>query len=72
MKGIIALCLLAVLAGCSAKQVKLEATAPQIFRTPIEGATAQLILSQEFQQAVIMQSPSYGRSWKPFDFAVPV
>lgn len=72
MKGIIALCLLALLAGCSAKQVKLEATPPQMFRTPIEGATAQLILSQEFQQAVITQSPSWGRAWKPFDFAVPV
>lgn len=72
MKGLITLMLLAALTGCSAKQVKPEATPSQLFRTPIEGATAQLILSQDFQKAVITQSPSWGRSWKPFDFEVPV
>lgn len=72
MKGIVALFLLAALAGCSAKQVKPEATASQMFRTPIEGATAQLVLSQEFQRAVITQKPSWGQAWKPWNFEVPV
>lgn len=72
MKGIIVVCLLAALTGCSAKQVQPEATASQMFRTPIDGASAQLVLSQDFQRKVITQKPSYGRSWSPFNFEVPV
>lgn len=72
MKGIVALCLLVALTGCSAKQVRPETTASQLFRTPIDGASAQLVLSEDFQRKVITQKPTYGRSWSPFEFEVPV
>lgn len=36
------------------------------------GASAQLVLSEDFQRKVITQKPTYGRSWSPFEFEVPV
>ena len=70
MKGIVALCLVALLAGCSAKQVRPEVSGATLYRTPIEGATAQLVLSDSFQRKVITQKPSYGRSWSIYNFEI--
>jgi len=72
MKGIVALCLVALLAGCSAKQVRPEVSSSTLYRTPIEGATAQLVLPQDFQRKVITQKPSFGKAWSIFDFEVHV
>ncbi|UHC84445.1 hypothetical protein LS633_11795 [Pseudomonas sp. NIBR-H-19] len=72
MKGIVALCLVALLAGCSAKQVRPEVSGSTIYRTPIEGATAQLVLPQDFQRKVVTQKPSFGKAWSIFDFEVHV
>ena len=72
MKGIIALCLVALLAGCSAKQVRPEVSSNTIYRTPIDGATSQLVLPDSFQRKVITQKPAYGRAWSIFDFEIHV
>lgn len=72
MKGIVALCLVALLAGCSAKQVRPEVSGATLYRTPIEGATAQLVLSEGFQRKVITQKPTYGRAWSIFNFEIHV
>ena len=70
MKGIIALCLLALLAGCSAKQVRPEISSAILYRTTIDGATGQLVLPRDLQRKVITQKPSYGKAWAPFNFEV--
>lgn len=70
MKGVIALCMLVALTGCSAKQVRPEVSSATLYRTPIEGATAQLILSDDFQRKVITQKPTYGRAWSVFNFEI--
>lgn len=70
MKGIIALCLLALIAGCSAKQVRPEIADTILYRTTIDGATGQLVLPRDFQRKVITQKPSYGKAWAPFNFEV--
>lgn len=72
MKGIVALFLVALLAGCSAKQVRPEVSGGTLYRTPIEGATAQLVLPLDFQRKVITQKPSFGKAWSIFEFEVHV
>lgn len=72
MKGIIALCLVALLAGCSAKQVRPEVSSNTIYRTPIDGATAQLVLPDSFQRKVITQKPTYGNAWAIYNFDVHI
>lgn len=72
MKGIVVLCLVAALVGCSAKQVRPDVSGGTLYRTPVEGATAQLVLPQEFQTKVVTQKPSYGTSWSIYNFEVSV
>ncbi|ERT18910.1 hypothetical protein O162_09095 [Pseudomonas putida SJ3] len=72
MKGIVAICLLAVLSGCSTIKLNPTTSGTAQYRTPIDGVTAQLILSQEFQRTVITQKPSYGKAWGPREFEISV
>lgn len=66
------LCALLMLAGCSATKLTPQLKDSTVYRTPIDGATAQLVLTQEFQQKLITQKPSYGRAWSVFNFETPV
>lgn len=72
MKGIVALCLFAVLAGCSAIKLTPKESSAVEYRTPVKGVTAQLVLPQDFQRLVITQKPSYGKAWGPRQFEVVV
>lgn len=72
MKGIIAVLLLAVLSGCSTIKINPSTSDAVEYRTSTDGATAQLILSQEFQRTVITQKPSYGKAWGPREFEIAV
>ncbi len=62
----------AAFAGCSAKQVFPETTPSNLYRTPIDGVTAQLILPNDFQRTTITQKPSLGRAWSIYNFEMPV
>lgn len=72
MKGIVAICLFAILSGCSTIKLNPTTTGSAQYRTPIDGVTAQLILSQEFQRTVITQKPSYGKAWGAREFEISV
>ena len=72
MKGIIAVLLLAVLSGCSTIKINPSTSGSVEYRTAMDGTTAQLILSQDFQRAVITQKPSYGKVWGPREFEIAV
>lgn len=71
MKGIAAICLLAALSGCSATQIKPQTT-PVAYRTPIDGATGQLVLPIEIQKKVITQKPSFGKAWSLSTFEIQI
>lgn len=70
MKGIIALCLLVTLSGCSAIQLNPVSSGKSIYRTPAENVTAQLVLPQPFQEKVLVQKPSFGTAWGPREFEI--
>jgi len=72
MKGIVTAVLLLALSGCSAIKLNPASSGEVGFRTPIEGVTAQLILSQDFQRKVLTQKPSYGKAWGPREFEIAV
>lgn len=62
---------LAVLAGC-AIQSQPESRVGSVYRTPINGASAQVVVSQAFQTMVIRQKPTVGQSWSMRTFEIPV
>lgn len=71
MKGIIALCLVALLAGCSAVQIAPKPKGQQLIVTPVKGATAQIVAGQQFQQKVIQVKP-VGNKWSSAKLDVAV
>lgn len=70
--GVIGLVVPFVLSGCATTKLIPDTKAPAIYRTPIEGATAQVILPEAFQRKIITQKPSFGRAWSVFDFETPI
>lgn len=68
---IVSLAAVAMLAGCTT-HLKPESNLQPGFRTPIQGATVQVVADPTFQSLVIKQRPSFGTSWKAHTFVVPV
>lgn len=61
--------MMVLLAGC-AIQMQPQSKAGTLFRTPVAGATAQLVVSSDFQQLTLRQKPSFGKSWGPRTFEI--
>jgi hypothetical protein len=62
----------ALIGACSPIQVRPEPQPQYTYKTPLKDASAQLILSQEFQRRILTQSPAYGDSWRHRDFEIVV
>lgn len=56
--------------GCSPIVIKPTSAGQKLYITPTEKVTAQIILTNDFQTAVIRKKPSFGKSWAIRDFEI--
>ncbi len=70
MRALITIIALILLAGCAPIQLKPQVTDQLLYITPIDGASAQIIVPKEFQTAIIRQKPSFGKAWAGREFDI--
>lgn len=58
--------------GCSSVRLMPQASGQTVYITPIDGASAQIVVTEAFQTAVVTQRPTYGQSWKARDLEIHV
>ena len=58
--------------GCSPVRLMPQASGQTVYITPIDGASAQIVVTEAFQTAVVTQRPTYGQSWKARDLEIHV
>ncbi|MFA6899688.1 MAG: hypothetical protein WC256_05705 [Desulfurivibrionaceae bacterium] len=61
---------LSLLSGCSPIIIKPTSAGQKLHVTPAEKATAQIIVTNNFQTAVLRQKPSFGKSWAVREFEI--
>ena len=70
--SVLVLSALLLIAGCAPVRLMPEASGESIYITPIDGASAQIVVSETFQTAVVTQRPTYGKSWKGRDLEIHI
>lgn len=58
--------------GCSPVRLMPQASGQTVYITSIDGASAQIVVTEAFQTAVVTQRPTYGQSWKARDLEIHV
>lgn len=64
------ICLVLAVSGCTT-QLKPESNVQRVFKTPVHGASVQVVAERAFQTLVIQQKPSFGTTWKAHTFVIP-
>ena len=58
--------------GCSPVRLMPQASGQTVYITPIDGTSAQIVVIEAFQAAVVTQRPTYGQSWKARDLEIHI
>ncbi|PIP05159.1 MAG: hypothetical protein COX52_13475 [Syntrophobacterales bacterium CG23_combo_of_CG06-09_8_20_14_all_48_27] len=72
MRALMTIMALMLLVGCAPIQLKPQVTDQVLYITPIDGASAQIIVPEAFQTAIIRQKPSFGKAWAIREFEIYV